>query len=73
MQNYKKIICLAVSMVIKYEPIKLARLCKMYIKDNFLHEAEILENNDVKLIFTDQSTIVFDIHGNVVVKSFKGE
>ena len=73
MENYKKIIITAISMVIKHEPIKLARLVRTYIKDNFLHEGEILENNDVKLIFTDQSTVVFDKSGNIVLKTFKGE
>ena len=71
-EEYKKIICENFSLVIKHEPSEIEQILKLYIEYNWLKNFAINYDatRNIKIIFVDNTSFVFDRLGNIVMKSF---
>ena len=71
--KYKDIICTNFSLVIKHEPSHIEQILKLYIEYNWLKNFAINYDatRNIKIIFVDDSSFVFDRSGKIVMKSFK--
>lgn len=71
--KYKDIICTNFSLVIKHEPSQIEQILKLYIEYNWLKNFAINYDatRNIKIIFVDDSSFVFDRSGKIVMKSFK--
>jgi hypothetical protein len=71
--KYKDIICTNFSLVIKHEPSQIEQILKLYIEYNWLKNFAINYDatRNIKIIFIDDSSFVFDRSGKIVMKSFK--
>ena len=71
--KYKDIICTNFSLVIKHEPTEIEQILKLYIEYNWLKNFAINYDatRNIKIIFVDDSSFVFDRSGKIVMKSFK--
>jgi len=70
--KYKDIICTNLSLVIKHTPDKIEKILKLYIEYNWLSDFFVnYVRTNIKIIFVDGSSFVFDRSGKIVMKSFK--
>ena len=71
--KYKDIICTNFSLVIKHQPSQIEQILKLYIEYNWLKNFAINYDatRNIKIIFIDDSSFVFDRSGKIVMKSFK--